>query len=191
MTRRALFLDRDGVINVDRAYVCKREQFEFVEGIFDVCRSATNLGYLLIVVTNQAGIGRGYYSEQEFLELTEWMCATFRDRGSHISKVYYCPFHPEYGVGIYKLDSPYRKPGPGMILQAVAEFDIDPQRSILVGDKETDIQAGIAAGVSCNLLYLPRTDSAQSDPPTAATSTIRKLSDAEPFLNAQVAEETI
>ena len=190
MTRRALFLDRDGVINVDRGYVYKRDQFEFVEGIFELCRSATNLGYLVIVVTNQAGIGRGYYSEREFLEITEWMCGAFRDCGSQISKVYYCPFHPENGVGIYKHDSPNRKPGPGMILQAAAEFDIDLKRSTLVGDKETDIRAGIAAGVSCNLLYLPRTDWCQSNPSTAATSTIGKLIDAVPFLNAQVAEET-
>jgi D-glycero-D-manno-heptose 1,7-bisphosphate phosphatase len=189
VTRRALFLDRDGVINVDHGYVCTQERFAFVEGIFDLCRRATDLEYLIIVVTNQAGIGRGYYSEQEFSALTEWMCGAFRDRGAPIAKVYYCPFHPEYGVGSYKVESPFRKPGPGMILQAAAEFDIDVRRSVLVGDKETDILAGVAAGVGCNLLYFRRTDLSRSDPATVATFTIARLADVVPFLNMQVAEE--
>ena len=191
MTPRALFLDRDGVINIDRGYVCVPDQFEFVEGIFDLCRSASALGYLLVVVTNQAGIGRGYYSEQEFLALTGWMCKAFRDRGAPIAKVYYCPFHPEYGIGSYKRDTPLRKPGPGMIHQAVAEFAIDLRRSVLLGDKETDILAGVAAGVGCNLLYSPVPEFGQSDSHTAATSTVGKLADVVPFLEAQVAEETI
>ena len=180
MTRRALFLDRDGVINIDRDYVCKREEFEFVEEIFDLCRHATGLGYLVIVVTNQAGIGRGYYSEQEFLEVTAWMCGVFREHGAVIDRVYHCPFHPEHGVGIYKRDSIDRKPGPGMILKAAAEFDIDLTRSVLVGDKESDVQAGIAAGIGCNLLYLPRPD---MRPSTAATSTVGRLFDVVPFLD--------
>jgi D-glycero-D-manno-heptose 1,7-bisphosphate phosphatase len=186
--RRALFLDRDGVINIDHGYVCTQDQFEFVEGIFDLCRHATDLGYLLIVVTNQAGIGRGYYSECEFLQLTDWMCASFSERGAPIAKVYFCPFHPEYGIGAYKVDSDFRKPGPRMILQAAAEFAIDLRRSTLVGDRETDIEAGRAAGVGCNLLYRPRTNSSQTEPVSTATSSIRKLVDAVPFLNLQIAE---
>ena len=191
VTQRALFLDRDGVINIDRGYVCAQDQFEFVEGIFDLCRYATDLGYLVIVVTNQAGIGRGYYGEREFLALTEWMCGVFRERGAPVTKVYYCPFHPEYGVGGYKRESSFRKPGPGMILQAVAEFDIDVRRSVLVGDKETDILAGVAAGVGCNLLYFRRTEFGRSDLPTAATSMIEKLGDVVPFLNMQIAEKAM
>jgi D-glycero-D-manno-heptose 1,7-bisphosphate phosphatase len=190
LKRRALFIDRDGVINVDRGYVCRQDQFEFIEGIAEVIRCANKLDYLVIVVTNQAGIGRGYYTEQEFLDLTEWMCGVLRDRGAPISKVYFCPFHPEHGVGIYKVDSIYRKPGPGMILQAAAEFDIDLPRSILVGDKETDVQAGVAAGVGCNLLYLPRVDSRETAQCTAATSTVARLVDVMPLLQGQLAAAT-
>jgi len=189
MTRRALFLDRDGVINVDRGYVCTQDQFEFVEGIFELCRYATHLGYLIIVVTNQAGIGRGYYSEGEFLALTEWMCGVFRDRGAPIAKVYYCPFHPEFGVGSYKVESTFRKPGPGMILHAAAEFGIDLRRSVLVGDKETDILAGINAGVGCNVLYFAGPDMDQPDVSTATNYTIGNLIAVESFLCTQVAEE--
>lgn len=151
----ALFLDRDGVINVDRAYVSRQEDFQFVDGIFELCRFARQLGYLIFVVTNQAGIGRGYYTEQDFLRLSDWMCGVFNAQGIVIDRVYFCPSHPEHGVGEHKVDSPYRKPGPGMILQAAEEFDVDLTRSVLVGDKETDIRAGITAGVGVNVLYCP------------------------------------
>lgn len=148
-----MFLDRDGVINVDHGYVHNYDEFQFVEGIFEVCRAAKQLGYLVFVVTNQAGIGRGYYSEREFLELTDWMCNVFEAEGVIVDKVYFCPTHPEHGVGNYKVESVFRKPNPGMILQAAQEFDVDLGASILVGDKETDITAGLAAGVGRNLLY--------------------------------------
>ena len=154
----ALFLDRDGVINIDHAYVCKPENFEFIDGIFDLCRKAKELGYLIFVITNQAGIGRGYYSEQDFLNLTDWMMGEFKRQDVEINKVYFCPSHPEHGVGKYRIDSPNRKPNPGMILQAKEEFDIDLTTSILVGDKESDIQAGVAAGVGFNVLYSPSKD---------------------------------
>ena len=188
MMRRALFLDRDGVINIDRGYVGTRGDFEYAEGIFDLCRYATDRGFLLLVITNQAGIARGYYSERDFLALTEWMCATFRDHGAPIAKVYFCPFHPEHGLGEYKRDSSFRKPGPGMILQAQTEFDIDLKRSVLVGDRVTDIRAGAAAGVGCNLLYRARLESGEAETSMAATATIEKLADVIPFLDAQVAE---
>jgi len=176
----ALFLDRDGVINIDHGYVYKKENFEFVKGIFELCRTAKRLGYLIFVITNQAGIGRDYYTEQDFLNLTDWMCGVFSDKGVDIDNVYFCPFHPEYGVGQYKVDSLYRKPGPGMILQAAEEFGVDLARSVLVGDKETDIQAGIAAGVGCNLLY--RASGIGSSLKTAASAVISSLSQVEPFL---------
>ncbi len=187
MTRKALFLDRDGVINVDRGYVGAQENFEFVEGIFDLCAHATVLGYLVIVVTNQAGIGRGYYSEQEYQGLTEWMSGVFRDRGTLISHVYHCPYHPECGLGIYKMDSRDRKPAPGMILQAAVDFGLDLVRSVLVGDRETDIQAGVNAGVGCNLLYLPERSSV-ADTTTVATSIVSRIFDVLAFLNAQAAK---
>lgn len=156
--RPALFLDRDGVINVDRAYVHRAEDFEFIDGIFELCREARLRDYLIFVVTNQAGIARGYYSEVDFLRLTQWMCDQFVAAGALIDKVYYCPFHAEHGVGKYKVDSPLRKPAPGMILQAAREYKVDLSRSVLVGDMDTDIAAGVAAGVGCNLLYRPQVD---------------------------------
>lgn len=152
MRRLGLLLDRDGVINIDHGYVHKPEDVVFIEGIFDLCHTAQKLGYLIIVITNQAGIGRGLYTEQDYFKLTEWMNKIFKDKGIDISKVYYCPYHPVYGIGQYKYDSKNRKPGPGMILQAEKEFNLDLSKSVLVGDKESDIQAGITAGVGCNLL---------------------------------------
>ena len=150
--RPALFLDRDGVINVDHGYVFKQEHFEFVPGIFELCRVARGRGYAVLVVTNQAGIGRGFYTEQDFHALTHWMCGVFAREGAAVDKVYFCPSHPEHGVGGYKVESSFRKPGPGMILQAADEFGIDLSRSVLVGDKQSDIAAGLAAGVGCNVL---------------------------------------
>ena len=153
--RRALFLDRDGVINVDHGYVHTPEKFEFIDGIFELCGSARRHGYLLVVVTNQAGIGRGYYSEDAFHHLMAWMCGQFRLRGADIAKVYFCPDHPEHGIGRYRRESPMRKPNPGMILAAAADFNLDLASCVLVGDKRSDIDAGRAAGVGCNLLFEP------------------------------------
>lgn len=178
--RSALFLDRDGVINIDHAYVSRKENFEFIEGIFDLCRCAKQLGFVICIVTNQAGIGRGYYTEKDFLNLTDWMCGVFSKEGATVDKVYFCPTHPEHGIGEYKIDSPFRKPGPGMISQAAQELNIDLAKSVLVGDKETDIQAGIAAGVGCNLLY--RTISLNEPTETTATAVIASLRQALPFL---------
>lgn len=153
MSRPALFLDRDGVINVDHGYVSKPEQFDFIEGIFDLVVAANRAGYLTIVVTNQAGIGRGYYTEADFHRLTDWMCSQFAMRGAQIDAVYYCPSHPEYGIGKYRKDDDCRKPAPGMLLQAQNELDIDLKRSVLVGDKLSDIQAGKRAGVGILIYY--------------------------------------
>ena len=186
MRRRALFLDRDGVINIDHGYVCAQEKFEFVDGIFELGRCASQLGFLNIVVTNQAGIGRGYYSEEDFLALSDWMCGVLCERGAPIAKVYHCPFHYRHGVGVYKRESADRKPAPGMVLRAQAEFDLDLAHSVLVGDQETDIQAGLAAGVRCNLLY--RAEQEPDRVMTAATSRVSRLTDVIPFLDAQKAE---
>lgn len=150
--RPALFLDRDGVINVDTGYVHHKSEFQFVDGIFDLCRYAKERGFLLFVVTNQAGIGRGFYTEEEFRILTDWMCAVFKEEGCGLDKVYYCPSHPEHGVGRYRVDSGRRKPSPGMILEAACEFEVDLARSVLVGDNLTDVEAGNSAGVGCIFL---------------------------------------
>jgi D-glycero-D-manno-heptose 1,7-bisphosphate phosphatase len=149
---KALFLDRDGVINVETCYVHRREDFHFQEGIFELCRAAQELDYLLVVVTNQAGIARGYYTELDYLRLTEWMIGQFAEERVQIARVYYCPYHPIHGVGKYKRDSPDRKPNPGMLLRAGADFNLDLQSSVLIGDQLSDIQAGKAAGVETTIL---------------------------------------
>ena len=151
---RALFLDRDGVINHDPGYTSSAENFRFIEGVFDLCRAAKRLGYLLIVVTNQAGIGRGYYSEQDFLTLTEWMRERFEAEGAPITDVYHCPYHPENGVGHYERDSFDRKPNPGMLLRAAEKHRLDMGNSIMIGDKDSDMQAASKAGVRIRCHYL-------------------------------------
>jgi D-glycero-D-manno-heptose 1,7-bisphosphate phosphatase len=147
LTKRALFLDRDGVVNVDRGYVHKPEDVEFVDGIFELVSEAVRCGYLIVIVTNQAGIGRGLYSEQDFHGLMDWMKSEFESRQGRIDAVYFSPFHPEHGVGAYRRVSDCRKPAPGMIIRARHELDIDLSRSILIGDKQSDVDAGIKAGI--------------------------------------------
>ena len=152
MKTKALFLDRDGVINKEKDYLYKIEDFEFINGVFDALLHFQANGYLLIIITNQSGIARGYYRETDFLALNEWMLEQFATQGIRIAKVYYSPYHPDCGIGQYKKDTHCRKPNPGMILQAREDFDIDLKESILVGDKESDIEAGLRAGIGMNIL---------------------------------------
>ncbi|TGM80975.1 D-glycero-alpha-D-manno-heptose-1,7-bisphosphate 7-phosphatase [Leptospira bouyouniensis] len=149
---KALFLDRDGVINEDYDYVYQIQNFHFKPGIFELCQYANSKGYLIFIITNQAGIARGFYSERDFVKLTRWMLAEFQKHNCLISKVYYCPYHPEYGNSKYKRTSSYRKPGPGMILKAQKRFHVDLVHSVLIGDQTTDLQAGLKAGIGTNLL---------------------------------------
>ncbi len=150
--KKALFLDRDGVINVDTGYVDRPERFEFTPGIFELCGAAEASGYLLIVVTNQAGIGRGYFSEADFRHLTDWMKQRFLEHGVHIAQVYHCPYHPEFGQGLYKCESRDRKPNPGMLLDAQSDFNLDLAASFLIGDKLSDVEAAHAAGIGAPIL---------------------------------------
>lgn len=145
--RKALFLDRDGVINIERGYVHSQADFVFQEGIFELCRAAQSLDYVLVVVTNQAGIARGYYTEEEFLAFTDWMNGQFAEQQITIQRVYYCPYHPVHGIGKYKVDSPDRKPRPGLLLRAREDLGLDLASSILIGDTLSDVKAGIDAGV--------------------------------------------
>jgi D-glycero-D-manno-heptose 1,7-bisphosphate phosphatase len=145
---RGLLLDRDGVINVDRTYVHRVEDFDFMPGIFDLARTAVrDLGWAVVVVTNQSGIGRGLYSEEAFAVLTHWMSERFAAEGCALTDVLFCPYHPTAGIGRYKMDHPWRKPRPGMILEASLRHGIKLSRSALVGDSDNDIAAGNAAGV--------------------------------------------
>jgi len=144
---KALFLDRDGTINVEKNYVWKIEDFEFIHGIFPVIQKYQNNGYLIFIVTNQSGIARGYYTENDFVRLTDWMNSEFRKAGITVTKVYFCPHHPDF-TG----ECNCRKPKPGMILNAIKEFNLDPEKSVLIGDSERDIKAGKRAGIGTNLV---------------------------------------
>jgi D-glycero-D-manno-heptose 1,7-bisphosphate phosphatase len=153
----ALFLDRDGVINFDHGYVYQIEKFEFIDGIFELVCAANKAGYLVVVVTNQAGIGRGYYTENDFTFITDWMCTQFSQYGAEINAVYFSPYHPEHGIGYYRKETECRKPNPGMIIKAAKENKINLNESILIGDKITDLMAGKRAKVE-TLLYLGEDD---------------------------------
>lgn len=139
---KGLFLDRDGVVNYDTGYVFQVSEFKFMPGVFELCLSAQKLGYRLIVVTNQAGIARGYYSESEFLSLTAWVEEEFRSRGIEIADTYYCPHHEDFNGAC-----DCRKPAPGMILKAAQALEIDLEASVFIGDKPSDMLAAIRAGV--------------------------------------------
>lgn len=151
---RALLMDRDGIINKDGHYLYRPNDIEFMEGIFDICRIAQNKKYKLIIVTNQSGIARGMYGEDDLAYLNQWMRDQFRRRHVQIDAIYYCPYHPQKGVGKYKIDSRDRKPNPGMILKAQRAFGLDLKKSIMLGDRDSDMEAGRRAGVG-KLILLP------------------------------------
>ncbi|MEN4044724.1 D-glycero-beta-D-manno-heptose 1,7-bisphosphate 7-phosphatase [Sulfurimonas sp. NWX367] len=164
--KKALFLDRDGVVNVEKEYLYKREDFEFIDGIFDLCKHYQNLGYLIIIVTNQSGIARAYYTEEDFELLTDWMIQEFKKRNIDIAKVYHCPHHPDINI-----KCSCRKPEPGMILEAQKEFNLDLTHSLMIGDKERDIEAAINAGISETYLF----DEINQIRSSKATKTVSKL----------------
>lgn len=154
--RRAAFLDRDGVINIDRGYVSTKQDFEFVPGVFAGARALRSFGLLLVVITNQSGIARGYYSEADFLALTAWMERRFEEERAAIERTYFCPHHPEGDVIEYRKACGCRKPGPEMLLRAADDLSLDLARSVIFGDRLSDMEAGRAAGV--RLRYLLATD---------------------------------
>jgi len=144
---RAVFLDRDGVINEDFGYVGKIEDFKFRDGIFELLKLLQDLGYTLFVITNQSGIARGYYSKEDFLKLSKWMIDELKKRKIFIKDIEYCPHHPKI-TG----ECECRKPKPGMILNLAKKYNIILEDSILIGDKLSDIEAGKNAGIK--KLYL-------------------------------------
>lgn len=148
---KAIFLDRDGTLNIDYGYVHQIDDFKFIDGAIDTLRELKSMGYLLVLVTNQSGIARGLFSEDQFLQLTEWMDWSLAEQGVDLDGIYYCPHHPE-GKGEYQEDCDCRKPKSGMLLQAIKELKIDPAQSVMVGDKIEDLQAGIGAKVKTNVL---------------------------------------
>lgn len=142
---KVIFLDRDGVINKEIGYLHKINDFEFIKGVFDSCKFLIKKGYKLIIVTNQSGIGRGYYTQSDFDKLTRWMLKKFSDNGVEILDVLFCPHTPEF-----KCDC--RKPKPGMLIYAKNKYNLDMNRSWLIGDKEVDIDAAISSGINNHIL---------------------------------------
>lgn len=153
---KAAFLDRDGVINRDTAYIAHWSEFEFLPGAIEGMRLLQEAGYELIVVTNQSGIARGIFSESTYQTLTAKMKATLAEHGVVLTEVYFCPHHPTEGQGPYLMACECRKPAPGMLTQAIGDYGLNPAISLMIGDKASDIEAGRRAGVEH--LYRVRSD---------------------------------
>jgi D-glycero-D-manno-heptose 1,7-bisphosphate phosphatase len=147
LRRRALFLDRDGVLNVDHGHVGSRDRFEWTPGALDTIRHATQSGWHVFVVTNQSGVARGYYDEQAVRDLLDWMSDEARRAGGTIDDTRYCPFHEAATVEAYRRAHPWRKPEPGMLLDLIRAWELDPARCVTIGDQPTDIAAAAAAGI--------------------------------------------
>ena len=143
--KKAVFLDRDGVINEEIGYFFKSEDFKFINGVLDSCKYFQSIGYILIVITNQSGIARGLYSEKKFNVLNDWMVNRFKLNGVNILDVFYCPHGPDSNCKC-------RKPEPGMFIEASKKYGIDMNSSWMIGDKETDIKAANRAGIRNTIL---------------------------------------
>ena len=150
--KKAAFLDRDGVISMAHRYVHRFEDFEFIPGVLQAARKLVDAGFALIIVTNQSGIGRGYYTQADFLALDARVRKVFADAGAPITDVYFCPHHPSKALSPWRCECSCRKPAPGMILKAIKEHDIDPATSVMFGDKQSDMQAAQAAGIGVRVL---------------------------------------
>ncbi len=176
----AVFLDRDGVINVDHGYVSTWERFEFLPGVPDALRTLQDAGYLLIVVSNQSGIGRGYYCEADVESLNQAVAQHLGSTvGVTLSEFYHCPHHPTEAEGEFRRQCDCRKPAPGMIRQAVLDHGIDLKTSLLVGDKDSDIEAGRAAGVARLFKVV---DSPQTATPAGDVQLVTGLSEVPRYL---------
>ncbi len=145
MAIKTIFLDRDGVINKEVGYLYQLSDFEFLDGIFNTCLYFQKLGYKIVIISNQSGIARGYYNENDYLKLTEWMLDQFNDNGINILDIFYCPHSPESLCEC-------RKPKPGMLIEAKDKYNIGMKDSWMIGDKETDIEAANLAGINNTIL---------------------------------------
>jgi D-glycero-D-manno-heptose 1,7-bisphosphate phosphatase len=167
--QKCLFLDRDGIINKDIGYAYKPADIEFMPGIFELCRDFQQRGFLIIIVTNQSGIARQLYSEEDFRQLNQWFIDQFSIQHITVTDIFHCPHHPKF-TGICDC----RKPAPGLFLQAIKKYRIDPQFSIMVGDKDSDMQAAESAGIANRVLFNANT--VKRDSP-AATLQVSSLND--------------
>jgi len=161
---KALFLDRDGVINIDYGYVYKKQNFVFIPEIFRLVNVACSLGYRVIVVTNQGGIGLGYYSVEDFLKLSDWMKTEFEKRNGRIDEIYFEPSHPRGLIGGGLGDTAFRKPNPGMFFQAKQDYELEMKNCLMVGDNLTDIEAAVRAGVPTRFLIKPEISTSEPTP---------------------------
>ena len=151
LRRRALFLDRDGVINIDHGYVGSRDRFDWVDGAREAIVHATRAGWHVFIVTNQSGVARGKYDESAVRDLLDWIGDEVRVMGGTVDDVRYCPFHPDASVQAYLALSDWRKPAPGMLLDLIRAWELDPARCLMIGDQDTDLRAAAAAGVPARL----------------------------------------
>jgi D-glycero-D-manno-heptose 1,7-bisphosphate phosphatase len=160
MRGKAVFLDRDGTINVDKGFVHRKEDFTFVDGAASAIGMLNRHEYKVVVVTNQSGVSRGIYTEEDVRKLHVYVNDELRKHGAHIDRFYFCPHHPEAPLKEYQCDCDCRKPKPGMVLQAIKDLDLDISTSYIVGDREWDISAGKRAGLTSILI---RTDDSTFD----------------------------
>ncbi|MBB4265470.1 D-glycero-alpha-D-manno-heptose-1,7-bisphosphate 7-phosphatase [Roseospira visakhapatnamensis] len=149
--RPAAFLDRDGTLNVEVGYAHRPDQISWIDGAVAAIRRLNRAGWWVIVITNQAGVAYGYYDEETVRALHRWMTADLAARGARVDAFYYCPHHATRGLGRYRVACDCRKPGPGLLRQAMADFPVDPARSFILGDKPSDGAAGHALGIAGHL----------------------------------------
>ncbi|MGL5710717.1 MAG: D-glycero-beta-D-manno-heptose 1,7-bisphosphate 7-phosphatase [Cetobacterium sp.] len=150
--RKVIFLDRDGTINVEKSYLHKWEDFEFEKNVIDGLKELKKMGYEFIVVTNQSGIARGYYSEDDLKALNNEMVKELKKHDIDILECYYCPHHPEKGLNQYRKNCDCRKPNPGMLLEGIKKYNVDIENSFMIGDKKSDLEAGKKAGLKSILI---------------------------------------